>query len=90
MGEQTVITGQVPVATFMDYSTTFASITGGKGALGLKFSGYDLCHNANEVIEKIGYDKNADPEYTSASIFCAKGKGYSVPWDEAKEAMHCL
>lgn len=89
IGHQTVITGTVPVATFMDYSTTFASITGGKGALSLKFSGYDICHNADEVIEMIGYDKNADPEYTSTSIFCAKGKGYPVPWDEAKAAMHC-
>lgn len=90
VGYQTVITGTVPVATFMDYSTTFASITGGKGALSLKFSGYDCCHNTEEVIEMIGYDKNADPEYTSTSIFCAKGKGYSVPWEEAKDAMHCL
>lgn len=90
IGSQTILTGHVPVATFMDYSSTFASITGGKGALSLKFSGYDVCHNAENVIEEIGYDKNADPEYTSSSIFCAKGKGYSVPWDEAKEAMHCL
>lgn len=90
IGNQTVITGTVPVATFMDYSTTFASITGGKGALSLKFSGYDVCHNTDEVIETIGYDKNADPKYTSTSIFCTKGKGYSVPWDEAKDAMHCL
>lgn len=89
IGQQTMITGTVPVATFMDYSTTFASITGGKGALSLKFSGYDRCHNAGEVIEMIGYNKNADPEYTSTSIFCTKGKGYSVPWDEAKDAMHC-
>lgn len=90
IGSQTIITGTVPVATFMDYSTTFASITGGKGALSLTFSGYDRCHNAEEVIAAIGYDKNADPEYTSSSIFCAKGKGYTVPWDEATAAMHCL
>ncbi|MGN7476240.1 GTP-binding protein [Solibacillus silvestris] len=81
--------GRAPVATFMDYSTRFAAYTNGKGALTLQYDGYDLCHNSSEVIEKIGYKKNADPEYTSSSIFCAKGKGYSVPWDEAKEAMHC-
>ncbi|MDS9472098.1 translation factor GTPase family protein [Sporosarcina pasteurii] len=90
IGNHTMITGKVPVATFMDYSQTFASITNGKGALSLKYSGYDVCHNADEVIDMIGYDKNADPEYTSTSIFCAKGKGYSVPWDQAKDAMHCL
>ena len=89
VGDKTIIKGRVPVATFMNYSTTFASITNGKGVLTLQFSGYDTCHNQEQVIEKIGYDKNADPEYTSTSIFCAKGKGYTVPWDEAEDAMHC-
>ena len=90
VGDKTIIKGRVPVATFMNYSPTFASITNGKGVLSLQFGGYDRCHNPEQVIEEIGYDKNADPAYTSSSIFCAKGKGYSVPWDEAKDAMHCL
>lgn len=81
--------GRAPVATFMDYSTQFAAYTNGKGALTLQFDGYDVCHNSEEIIEQIGYNKNADPEYSSSSIFCAKGKGYSVPWHEAKDAMHC-
>ncbi|MEO4052135.1 translation factor GTPase family protein [Solibacillus sp. CAU 1738] len=85
-----VLVGKVPVATFMNYSTTFAAYTNGKGLLTLKFAGYDVCHNRDAVIEQIAYNKNADPEYTSSSIFCAKGKGYSVPWDEAEAAMHCL
>lgn len=89
-GETTVITGRVPVATFMNYSTVFASYTNGKGALTLQFGGYDECHNPKEVIEAIGYNKDADPEYTSTSIFCAKGKGYPVPWHEAEAAMHLL
>lgn len=88
--EQTVtIIGRAPVATFMDYSTHFAAYTNGKGALSMQFDGYDFCHNESEVIEQIGYNKDADPVYTSSSIFCAKGKGYSVPWQEAKQAMHC-
>lgn len=87
---QVIIIGRAPVSTFMNYSTTFAAYTNGKGVLSLQYGGYDLCHNANEVIEQIDYDKNADPEYTSTSIFCAKGKGYSVPWNEAEEAMHCI
>lgn len=90
IGDKAVIRGKVPVATFMNYNTTFASFTQGKGALHLLFSGYDRCHNQDEVIEKIGYNKDADPEYSSTSIFCAKGKGYPVPWDEAEAAMHCL
>jgi len=89
-GDQVTITGKVPISTFMNYSTTFAAYTNGKGMISLQYDGYDLCHNSDEVIERIGYDKDADPEYTSSSIFCAKGKGYSVPWYEAKEAMHCI
>ena len=85
-----ILTGRAPIATFMSYSTTFAAYTNGKGLLSLQFDGYDVCHNAEEVITQIGYDNNTDPEYSSSSIFCAKGKGYSVPWQEAKDAMHCL
>ncbi|MCH7321980.1 TetM/TetW/TetO/TetS family tetracycline resistance ribosomal protection protein [Solibacillus sp. MA9] len=88
--EQSVtIYGRAPVATFIDYSTQFATFTNGKGALTLQFDGYDVCHNAEVIIEQIAYNKDADPTYTSSSIFCAKGKGYSVPWYESKDAMHC-
>ena len=89
-GGRALIQGTVPVATFMEYSTEFASFTHGKGSLSLLFGGYDFCHNEDEVIRKIAYNKEADPEYTSTSIFCAKGQGYKVPWDEAEAAMHCL
>ncbi|MGE7840421.1 GTP-binding protein [Lysinibacillus sp. NPDC093712] len=88
--EQVTLTGRVPVATFMHYSTTFAAYTNGKGSISLQFDGYDKCHNSEDIIAQINYNKQADPDYTSSSIFCAKGKGYSVPWYEAKEAMHCL
>jgi ribosomal protection tetracycline resistance protein len=90
VGEKVIVKGRVPVATFMNYSAPFASFTHGKGTLTLLFGGYDRCHNQEQVIEKIGYNKDADPEYSSTSIFCAKGKGYPVPWDEAEKAMHCL
>ncbi|WP_186580612.1 GTP-binding protein [Aquibacillus kalidii] len=87
-GNKVTITGKVPVATFLNYSTEFASVTQGKGALSLRFGGYDQCHNAQEVIARIGYDKDADPSYTSTSIFCAKGHGYKVTWDQAEKEMH--
>ncbi|WP_277584014.1 GTP-binding protein [Psychrobacillus antarcticus] len=90
IGDKVIIKGRVPVATFMNYSTTFASFTHGKGSLSLVFGGYNRCHNTEEVIEKLAYNKEADPEYSSTSIFCAKGKGYPVYWDEAEAAMHCL
>ncbi|MNI76433.1 hypothetical protein D3C73_1326630 [compost metagenome] len=74
----------------MDYSSQLAAFTQGKGALSLTFAGYDRCHNEQEVIEMIGYNKDADAEYTSSSIFCAKGQGYTVSWEEAEAKMHAL
>lgn len=87
---QAVITGRVPVSTFMSYSTEFASFTHGRGSIRCVFGGYDRCHNPEEVIERLGYRKEADPLYTSSSIFCAKGAGYSLPWEEAEAKMHLL
>lgn len=86
--EHAVITGRVPVAAFMHYGEELASFTQGKGTLALAFAGYDRCHNAEEVITRRGYNKQADPAYSSTSIFCAKGQGYPVPWDEADDHMH--
>lgn len=90
LGDKVSLSGKVPVATFMNYSTTLASITQGKGTINLIFGGYDRCHNEEHIIKKVAYNKNADPEYTSSSIFCSKGSGYSVPWNEAEDEMHCL
>lgn len=90
LGAHVVITGRVPVSTFMNYATEFASFTHGRGSIRCVFGGYDQCHNTEEVIEQTGYRREADPLYTSSSIFCAKGAGYSVPWDEAEGKMHLL
>ncbi|EPY2306191.1 GTP-binding protein [Clostridium sporogenes] len=85
-----IIKGRGPVATFMNYSVELISFTKGKGKFNFMFDGYDICHNEKEVIEKIGYDKNADIEYTSTSIFCSKGQAFLVKYNEAEEYMHCL
>ena len=87
-GDSVSLKARVPVASFIDYPTQYAAYTNGKGSIRLTFDGYDVCHNTDEVIAQIGYDKNADAQYTSNSIFCAHGKGYVVPWQEAEAAMH--
>lgn len=83
------ITGRGPVSTFMDYSMDVIAFTKGKGNISLMFDGYDVCHNSDEVIEKIKYNKNAYIEYSSNSVFCSKGQGIIVPWNEAEKYMHC-
>lgn len=83
------IIGRGPVATFMDYSAEILTFTKGKGSINLIFDGYDICHNQEEVIDKLEYDKNADIEYSSSSIFCSKGQGFVVPWIKVEEYLHC-
>lgn len=85
-----IITGIVPVSAWLDYGTQLAAYSQGRASMSLKMAGYRPCHQAQKVIERIAYRKDADPAYTSTSIFCAKGQGYSVPWDEAEELMHGL
>ena len=83
------IKGRGPVATFMNYSMELIAFTKGRGNINLIFDGYDICHNTEEVIEKIAYNKNADIEYSSNSVFCSKGQGFIVPWNEVEKYMHC-
>lgn len=89
-GSQVYVTGRGPVATFMDYSGELASFTKGSGSIMFWFDGYDLCHNAEEVIACIGYDSSRDGENTSASVFCSHGTSFVVPWYEAEKYMHTL
>ena len=83
------IVGRGPVSTFMDYSLELVAFTKGKGNINLIFDGYDVCHNTEEIINKREYNKNADIEYSSSSIFCSKGQGFVVPWNEVEKYMHC-
>lgn len=89
IGDKVTIKALVPVATFRDYPNKLASFSSGLGRCKLKVIGYKECHNTDEVIERIGYDKIRDEAYPSNSIFCSKGKGYSVNWQEAASHMHC-
>ena len=41
------------------------------------------------MYHKRNYNKNADIEYSSTSVFCSKGQGFIVPWNEAEKYMHC-
>ncbi|MCR5098360.1 MAG: TetM/TetW/TetO/TetS family tetracycline resistance ribosomal protection protein [Lachnospiraceae bacterium] len=86
--DQALLRGRVPVACITDYARDVASYTGGLGELTLDPGGYEPCHNAEEVIEKAGYDPEADMRNPTGSVFCAQGAGYVVPWYEVEEMMH--
>ncbi|WP_243450288.1 hypothetical protein [Desulfosporosinus sp. Sb-LF] len=83
MGNKSIVTGRVPVASFMNYSAELASFTQGRGMISLSFGGYERCHNEDEIIQQRGYRKDADPSYSSSSVFCSKGQTYVVPLTES-------
>ncbi len=87
-GDKTVITGKGPVSTMRDYQINLNSYTHGTGSIFCSFSGYDVCHNKDEVVFEMGYDPDLDAANPSSSVFCAHGSGYLVPWYEVKENMH--
>ena len=86
--EMAVLTGTLPVSEARDYQREVISYTKGQGRISLEFKGYAPCHNAEEVIEKKGYDPERDVDNPSGSVFCAHGAGYFVPWDEVAGHMH--
>ena len=87
-GDMAVLTGTAPVATMQDYMTEVHAYTRGTGSLTLTLHGYDVCHNAEDVIARMGYDSEADTENPTASVFCAHGAGFLVPWDQVADYMH--
>lgn len=86
--EEAVLTGTVPVSEFGGYQAKLLSYTGGKGRLALSLSGYEPCHNAEEVIDRIGYEAEHDTENPCGSVFCAHGAGVLVEWNRVEEYMH--
>lgn len=87
-GDMAILKGTAPVATMRDYQTEVIAYTKGHGRLFCTLKGYEPCHNADEVIEAIGYDAEADLENPTGSVFCSHGAGFNVNWDKVEDYMH--
>ncbi len=85
-----LVSGRGPAILLAEFAERLPALTSGNASLFVEEDGYDLCHNPEEVIAAIGYDKNADLDYPSSSVFCAKGAGFTVPWDQAEQYMHTI
>lgn len=88
LGEMSVLIGAAPVATMRGYQSEVTSYTSGRGGLVCTLKGYEPCHNAGEIIEKMDYDSEQDLDNPTASVFCAHGAGFVVEWDKVEEYMH--
>lgn len=87
-GEMTTLIGSGPVVTMRNYQKEVIAYTKGHGRLFCSLKGYAPCHNAEAVIEKIGYDSERDVANPTGSVFCAHGTGFLVSWDQVKDYMH--
>ena len=87
-GNMSTLTGSVPVSEVGGYWTEVAAYTGGRGRFSCAVEGYRPCHDADAVIEAVGYDPERDIANPAGSVFCAHGAGFNVPWDEVRSHMH--
>ncbi|MHB8061662.1 MAG: NYN domain-containing protein [Ruminiclostridium sp.] len=87
-GEVAVLIGSAPVVTMRNYQKEVAAYTKGLGRLFSSLKGYEPCHNAEEVIESIGYHSERDFVNPTGSVFCSHGAGFLVDWDAVKDYMH--
>ncbi len=88
LGDETILSGQAPVAAMGDYAREVAAYTRGQGRLSLRPAGYRPCAGSEAVVEAMGYDPERDVENTPDSVFCAHGAGYTVKWSDVPAQVH--
>ncbi|MEE1114126.1 MAG: translation factor GTPase family protein [Eubacterium sp.] len=86
--ETAVVSGTVPASKLGSYPVEVASYMHGRGHLFCTFGGYEPCPDAEQVIEEIGYDPEADILDPASSVFCSHGAGTVVPWNMVRDYMH--
>lgn len=87
-GEEMRVSGRGPVRTLMNYQNEVNAYTRGKGQFTCRFDGYDVCENAESIIDEIGYDSELDRSSPTGSVFCSHGSGTYIPWNEVEEYLH--
>ena len=83
-----IFTGKAPVSEMINYGTEVVQYTHGKGHFQCCFSGYEPCHNAEQVIADFNYDPERDTDNPCDSVFCSHGAGYIVKWNDVPSKMH--
>ncbi len=83
-----ILEGSAAAVSMQNYAAILASYSKGEGRLSLRFDDYRPCHNAEEVIERMGYDADKDADNPSDSVFYARGEALRIPWHQADNYMH--
>ncbi len=82
------IVGRGPARSLGNYQEELTLYSAGKGKIRCSFSGYEICQNAEQIIDAAAYDPDRDLENPSSSVFCSHGAGIIIPWYQVKERMH--
>lgn len=86
--DHAVLEGTAPVSELQGYQNEVTAYTKGRGILSCALKGYLPCHNAGEVVERMGYDPLRDMANPASSVFCAHGAGFVVEWNQVPMYMH--
>lgn len=87
-GNRALLKGRGPVSTLWDYAKEVAAYTRGEGSFSCVTGGYGPCHNAQEIVDEIGYIPEEDMANPTGSVFCSHGSGFYVEWDKVPQYMH--
>ena len=87
-GNRALLKGRGPVSTLWDYAKEVAAYTRGEGSFSCVTGGYGPCHNAQEIVDEIGYIPEEDMANPTGSVFCSHGYGFYVEWDKVPQYMH--
>ena len=83
-----VLEGKAPAASLQNYQARLAGLTHGRAVFSAVMSGYDICHDAENIIAESGYDPEHDVADPADSVFCSHGSGDIVKWNEVFDHMH--
>ncbi len=85
-GDSITLRGEAVFSLFAAWQEDFMALTRGRGSLQVWMSRYAPCKNQQEIVDAAGYNPCADD--SPDSVFCAKGAGFTVPWDQVKNYAH--
>ena len=86
--ETATLRGTAALDALRDYPAEVLRYTRGRGRLSWEPDGYAPCRHPEEVIAACGYDCDADTANTADSVFCSRGAGHTVRWDEVPGMAH--
>ena len=85
-GDMMEISGEATFREISGYGSSLTALTHGRGNLSYRLDHYEPARDAEEIIEKANYNPYEDD--SPDSVFCAKGAGFAVNWQEVPAYAH--